>query len=137
MKYMMTQMGGNGRRTLELTRREREVVIELCRPSVANTGLAFTEPATVREIGERLFVSEAAVKQHLLRLYDKFEIPDGIDQRRLRLANEALARGAVTRADLGAALPLPPPLWPATPAPAGTPTDGDPSPPMAVARQAF
>lgn len=71
-------MGGNGRRTPELTRREREVVIELCRPSVANTGLAFTEPATVREIAERLFVSEAAVKQHLLRLYDKFEIPDGI-----------------------------------------------------------
>jgi hypothetical protein len=138
---MMRRMGEGERRPPELTRREREVVIELCRPSIADTGLAFTEPATVREIAERLFVSEAAVKQHLLRLYDKFEIPDGVDQRRLRLANEALARGAVTRADLGAAPPLPPPLWPETPpaaeAPAGSEPSESESPSMTEARRAF
>ena len=104
--------GGDGRP--ELTRREREVVIELCRPSVAPTALAFTEPATVREIAERLFVSEAAVKQHLLRLYDKFDIAEGVEQRRLRLANEVFSRGVLTPADLGAAPPLAPPAWPMT-----------------------
>ena len=119
-------MGEGERRPPELTRREREVVIELCRPSIADTGLAFTEPATVREIAERLFVSEAAVKQHLLRLYDKFEIPDGVDQRRLRLANDALVRRAVTRTDLGAAPPLPPPLWPETAPAAEAPAGSGP-----------
>jgi ATP/maltotriose-dependent transcriptional regulator MalT len=135
---MMALVGEGARRPPELTRREREVVIELCRPSVADTGLAFTEPATVREIAEKLFVSEAAVKQHLLRLYDKFEIPDGIDQRRLRLANQAFTRGAVTRADLGAAPPLPPPLWPEAPPAPEAPTGGpSQSPLMTDARRAF
>jgi DNA-binding NarL/FixJ family response regulator len=41
-------------------------------------------------------VSEAAVKQHLAHLYDKFGISDGGERRRVRLANEALRRGAVT-----------------------------------------
>jgi ATP/maltotriose-dependent transcriptional regulator MalT len=135
---MMGRMG-EGEQRPELTRREREVVIELCRPSIADTGLAFTEPATVREIAERLFVSEAAVKQHLLRLYDKFEIPGGVDQRRLRLANDALARGAVTRTDLGAAPPLPPPLWPETAPTAEAAAGSGPSqsPSMTEARRAF
>mgnify|MGYP002336169275 FL=1 len=44
-------------------------------------------------------MSEAAVKQHLARLYIKFGIYDG-ERRRVRLANEALRRGAVTMADV-------------------------------------
>ena len=46
-----------------------------------------------------LYVTEAAVKQHLQNLYDKFAIPTEGD-RRVRLANEALRRGAVTLAQL-------------------------------------
>ena len=46
-----------------------------------------------------LYVTEAAVKQHLQNLYDKFSIPTEGD-RRVRLANEALRRGAVTIAQL-------------------------------------
>ena len=46
-----------------------------------------------------MFVTEAAVKQHLQNLYDKFDIPTEGD-RRVRLANEALRRGAVTIAQL-------------------------------------
>jgi DNA-binding CsgD family transcriptional regulator len=83
-----------------LTRREREVLIELCRPSL--TPVAFNEPASTRDIASALFVTEAAVKQHLLRLYDKLELHDEGDNRRRRLANIALSRGLVTAENLGA-----------------------------------
>jgi DNA-binding CsgD family transcriptional regulator len=82
----------------ELTRREREVLVVLCRTVLA--GEAFTEPASIREIAEALVVTEAAVKQHLAHLYDKFAIHGGGERRRVRLANEALRRGAVTMAGL-------------------------------------
>jgi len=39
-------------------------------------------------------VTEAAVKQHLLRLYQKFRVPEG-PNRRTRLANEVVAQGLV------------------------------------------
>ena len=81
----------------ELTKRERDVLQALFGP--ARTGEMFTEPASTREMAEALFVSEAAVKQHLANLYDKFGIYDG-DRRRVRLANEALRRGAVHLSDL-------------------------------------
>ena len=83
----------------ELTRREREVLVVLCRTVLA--GEAFTEPASIREIADVLVVTEAAVKQHLAHLYDKFAIHEGGgERRRVRLANEALRRGAVTMAGL-------------------------------------
>ena len=53
----------------ELTRRELDVLTSLCRP-------------------------EAAVKQHPLRLYQKFRIPEG-PNRRTRLANEVVGLGLV------------------------------------------
>jgi DNA-binding CsgD family transcriptional regulator len=82
----------------ELTRREREVLLVLCRTVLG--GAAFTEPASIREIAEALVVTEAAVKQHLAHLYDKFGIAGGGERRRVQLANEALRRGAVTIAAL-------------------------------------
>ena len=82
----------------ELTARERDVLVQLCRPLLA--GAMFTEPASSREIAAALVVTEAAVKQHLLRLYEKFGILGDGERRRVRLANEAMARGAITRADL-------------------------------------
>jgi DNA-binding CsgD family transcriptional regulator len=83
----------------ELTRREREVLLVLCRTVLA--GAAFTEPASIREIADALVVTEAAVKQHLAHLYDKFGITEGGgERRRVQLANEALRRGAVTIAEL-------------------------------------
>ena len=39
-------------------------------------------------------MTEAAVKQHLLRLYQKFRIPEGTN-RRVRLANEVVSLGLV------------------------------------------
>jgi DNA-binding CsgD family transcriptional regulator len=83
----------------QLTARERDVLLELCRPVLG--GNLFTEPASVREIAAALVVTEAAVKQHLGHLYDKFGLSDVDSQsRRVRLANEALRSGAVTLGDL-------------------------------------
>lgn len=83
-----------------VTAREREVLLVLCEPLLA--GDAFTEPALTRQIAQCLFVSEAAVKQHLVNLYAKFGVDadDGAPSRRVRLANEAINRGAITVADL-------------------------------------
>jgi hypothetical protein len=83
-----------------LTPRERDVLIELCRPLLS--GDLFCEPATPRRIAETLVVSEDAVKKHLARLYDKFEVFEGDERRRVRLANAAVTRGAVSLGDLRA-----------------------------------
>ena len=85
----------------ELTRRELDVLTSLCRPALSDE--AFATPATAHEIASDLVVTEAAVKQHLLRLYQKFRIPEG-PNRRTRLANEVVALGLVKpmpQADLG------------------------------------
>jgi hypothetical protein len=50
----------------ELTRRELDVLTSLCRPALSDE--AFATPATAIEIAADLVVTEAAVKQHLLRL---------------------------------------------------------------------
>jgi pSer/pThr/pTyr-binding forkhead associated (FHA) protein len=86
------------RRAPHVTEREREVLIALCRPMAS--GDVFTEPASIREMAEALTVTESAIKQHLANLYDKFDITEDDQHRRVRLANEALHRGVVQIADL-------------------------------------
>jgi hypothetical protein len=83
-----------------LTARERDVLIALCRPLLARD--MFTEPASTRAIADELVITQAAVKQHLANLYDKFGIPAGESHRRARLANDALRRGAVSLTQLRA-----------------------------------
>jgi len=105
----------------ELTRRELDVLTSLCRPALSDE--AFVAPATAREIASDLVVTEAAVKQHLLRLYQKFRIPEGTN-RRTRLANEVVALGLVR--------PLPPAerggkAEPARPSGTGSPGAGGPA----------
>ncbi len=78
--------------TPELTRRELDVVAALCKPALCED--AFVAPATTRDIAADLVVTEAAVKQHLLRLYQKLRIAAG-PNRRVRLANEIVALGLV------------------------------------------
>jgi len=84
----------------DLTRRELEVLNALCRPALQQE--AFVAPATAKDIADELVVTEAAVKQHLLRLYQKFRIAEGVN-RRARLANEVIAAGVVRP------VPSPPP----------------------------
>jgi DNA-binding NarL/FixJ family response regulator len=95
-------IGGNVTESIgappSLTPRERDVLIELCRPLL--NGDLFCEPTPPRRIAEALVVSEDAVKKHLARLYDKFDVFEGDERRRVRLANAAVTRGAVSLADL-------------------------------------
>jgi pSer/pThr/pTyr-binding forkhead associated (FHA) protein len=81
-----------------LTTRERDVLIALCRPLLDRD--MFTEPSTTRTIAEELVITQAAVKQHLVNLYDKFGIAAGDSHRRASLANEAIKRGAVSLSEL-------------------------------------
>jgi len=83
-----------------LTRREKDILVALCRPLLGPE--PFAQPATVRHLAEQLVVSEAAVKFHLSNLYAKFDLGEEGDSRRVRLANEAVRRRAVTIADLRA-----------------------------------
>jgi tetratricopeptide (TPR) repeat protein len=75
----------------ELTRRERDVLLALCRPLASDRPVAM--PATVREIATELVVTEAAIKQHLLNLYDKFDVSEGPESRRIALARQVVLRG--------------------------------------------
>lgn len=77
-----------------LTTRERDVLLALCRPLLDRD--MFTEPASTRSIADELVITQAAVKQHLANLYDKFGIPPSDSNRRAGLANDALRRGAVS-----------------------------------------
>jgi len=84
-----------------LTRTERSVLVELCRPLLS--GNPFNPPATVKQIGDRRGVGRGAVEAVLLTLYDKFGIykhPDDEVDRRTRLANEAVQRGVIGPNDL-------------------------------------
>jgi hypothetical protein len=93
----------------ELTRREIDVVMALCKPALSDE--AFVAPATARDIAADLVVTEAAVKQHLLRLYQKLRIAEG-PNRRVRLANEVVARGLVRPLPVDRSGEAPPPLTP-------------------------
>jgi hypothetical protein len=86
-----------------LTARERDVLVALCRPLLARD--MFTEPASTRAIADELVITQAAVKQHLANLFDKFGVSAGESNRRVRLANDALRRGAVSISDLRAGDP--------------------------------
>ena len=83
-----------------LTVRERDVLLALCRPLLDRD--MFTEPASTRTIAEQLVITQPAVKQHLANLYTKFEVGGDQSNRRSRLANEALRRGAVSLGELRA-----------------------------------
>jgi FHA domain len=99
----------------ELTRREYDVLVSLCRPALSDE--AFALPATAHEIAADLVVTEAAVKQHLLRLYQKFQVPEG-PNRRTRLANEVVALGLVRPMPVAAIPVAPVPATPVAPVPA-------------------
>jgi len=82
----------------EITKGERLVLIELCRP--AFSGRAIAGPASVETISKALVVGPAAIRAHLGHLYDKFgtEEEDGKSKREV-LANDVMDRRIITRKD--------------------------------------
>jgi pSer/pThr/pTyr-binding forkhead associated (FHA) protein len=82
----------------ELTRRERDVLLALFSGRIPDA--VFIEPASTREMATALHVTDAAVKQHLVKLYDKFALELPAERTRAKLANEALRRGVISIADI-------------------------------------
>jgi predicted transcriptional regulator len=76
----------------------RDALTALCRPLLARD--IFTEPASTRAIADELVITQAAVKQHLANLYEKFGVAPADSHRRAALANEWLRRGAVSLTEL-------------------------------------
>jgi FHA domain len=80
----------------ELTRKQSEVLRELCRPQARDPR---SPCATVKDIAARMYVGEAAVKAHLSALYLEFDVPEAGQQRRAMLAQKAWERGSARQAD--------------------------------------
>ena len=82
-----------------LSEAQRKVLIALCRPLASDEGHA--TPATNREIADEVFLSVDAVKGHLRVLFERFglaELPQ--NEKRARLADQAMRTGAVRASDL-------------------------------------
>ena len=78
---------------------QKAVLRVLCRPFAE--GADWAKPATNRMIADELVITPDAVKRHLRALFGKFGVDDlPQNEKRLRLAQRALASGAVTVADL-------------------------------------
>ena len=82
-----------------LSNAQRAVLRALCRPFA--DGASWERAATNGEIAAELVLSLEAVKGHLRVLFAKFEVSDlPQNEKRLRLAERALASGAVNLAEL-------------------------------------
>jgi FHA domain len=83
---------------LQLTDTQRRVLVALCRPYRDG---GFGTPATNQQIAAEVYLSVDAVKMHLRTLFGKFglaELPQ--NQKRTRLAEDALHSGAIARREL-------------------------------------
>jgi pSer/pThr/pTyr-binding forkhead associated (FHA) protein len=82
-------------RTRRLTPAEVQVLREVCRPLLSERGGEVAKPATVREIAERLSVSEDVVKRNLTSLCDRFEIEEdgSFESRYARLVKKLFGPG--------------------------------------------
>lgn len=83
----------------DLSPAQRAVLVELCRPLLAEGNLK--SPATNRQIADRLIIGQETVKTHIRVLFEKFGVADlAQNQKRAALVEAALRSGAVGRADI-------------------------------------
>jgi FHA domain len=82
----------------ELSKMQRRVLAELCRP-LRDQG-PYATPATNQEIASAIHLSEVAVKSHLRTLFAKFDLADlAQNRKRAALAEAALRSGALADRD--------------------------------------
>jgi pSer/pThr/pTyr-binding forkhead associated (FHA) protein len=82
----------------DLSRMQRRVLIELCRP--LHRDGPYAAPATNLEIAAAVFLSEAAVKTHFRTLFAKFGLSDlPQNRKRAALAEAALRAGVLSQRD--------------------------------------
>jgi hypothetical protein len=98
VKSMPTLMAADRPLPPELTAMQRKVLLALCRPVKDEP---FASPATNQAIADEVFLSVDAVKAHLRALFQLLaldHLPQ--NQKRAKLASDALQRGLVSRRDL-------------------------------------
>jgi len=84
-----------------LTPPQRRVLIALCRPLLDDSRVR--QPATNYEIAAELHVSVGNVKMHLRTLFERFGLSDvRQNEKRVRLAADAVASGTVALRDISA-----------------------------------
>jgi pSer/pThr/pTyr-binding forkhead associated (FHA) protein len=83
--------------TPDLTPREREVLVELCRPFFGANLLK--RAASRTDIAQAMTTGEGAIQQHLGSLYDKFLIDDSGENRCDLLAVAVIERGVIGPGD--------------------------------------
>ena len=95
-----TAQAGAAPQRANLSARQREVLLALCRPHLS--GDPYATPATNQQIADEVIISLDAVKSNLRGLFQKFGIDDlPQNQKRARLVALALQGGLVTERDLG------------------------------------
>jgi pSer/pThr/pTyr-binding forkhead associated (FHA) protein len=82
-----------------LTDRERDVLVELCRP-IFSANLV-KKAASRKQIATTLFISDAAVQAHLTSLYRKLLIFDETPDKRDTLAIAVIEAGIISPSDYG------------------------------------
>jgi pSer/pThr/pTyr-binding forkhead associated (FHA) protein len=98
MQSMPTLMAAERPQLPELTPMQRKVLVALCRPFKDDS---YASPATNQAIADEVFLSVDAVKAHLRTLFALLgldQLPQ--NQKRARLAADALRHGVVSRRDL-------------------------------------
>jgi pSer/pThr/pTyr-binding forkhead associated (FHA) protein len=98
LQSMPTLMAAERLAPPQLTPMQRKVLVALCRPFKAET---FASPATNQTIADEVFLSVDAVKSHLRTLFQLLrldQLPQ--NQKRAKLAAEALQQGLVSRREL-------------------------------------
>jgi DNA-binding CsgD family transcriptional regulator len=97
---MKTTVSRSPAAAVRLTEAQRRVLLELCRPLLAQGGA--NAPAGNREIAAELHLSLDGVKTHIRALFEKLGIEE-LPQyhKRVELARRAIDLGLVTQRDLG------------------------------------
>jgi hypothetical protein len=82
----------------DVSEAQRKVLVALCRPLASGER---SMPATNDEIARELVLSLAAIKSHMRALFERFGLEDlPQNEKRVRLAERALAGGVVGASDL-------------------------------------
>jgi DNA-binding CsgD family transcriptional regulator len=93
-----TALAGEVAFDADLSKAQRRVLAELCRP-LHDQG-PYASPATNQEIATAIYLSEVAVKSHLRTLFAKFGLSDlPQNRKRAALAEAALRSGALSDRD--------------------------------------
>jgi pSer/pThr/pTyr-binding forkhead associated (FHA) protein len=83
--------------TVTLTEGQKRVLLELCRPQVADGQLA---SATNQQIADRLVISVETVKSHLHELFGRFDLDAAPSrEKRMLLVDRAVQLGALSERD--------------------------------------